>query len=266
MKRELLSSQGYPTDFILTPRQEEFYLRSKCEYSLFDPEKRIFLEVQWNVLPRYFSVPMETGEFFTRLKPVSLSGREVMTFCPEDLMSILCIHGGKYGWERLAWICDLANLIEIHREIDWEDILRQAGQMRIERIVLLGLFLARDLTGVELPERVIRKFETDPKIMKFVSRIYGRIFQDTFPSVGFFENLFYTAGLREHWQDKVRYCIDLGLTPTVGDWQYVSLPDSLFLLYYLIRPFRLALKYGPRLFKQMIKGSRYVKNSIEHRA
>ena len=153
----------------------------------------------------------------------------------------------------MAWICDLANLIEVHREMDWEDILRQAGQMRIERMILLGLFLARDLTGVELPERVIRKFETDPKITKFVSRIYGRIFQNTFPSDGFFESLSFTLGLREHWQDKVRYCIDLGLTPTVSDWQAVSLPDSLFPLYYLIRPFRLTMTYGPRLFKQMIK-------------
>jgi len=188
---------------------------------------------------------------------VAVSGRDVITFCPEDLMIILCIHGGKHGWERLAWIYDLANLIEVHREMDWEDILRQAGQMRIERIVLLGLFLARDLTGVELPERVIRKFETDPKIMKFVSKTYGRIFQNTFPSDGFFESLFFPLRLREHWQDKVQYCIDLGLTPTVGDWQSVSLPDSLFPLYYLIRPFRLAMTYGPRLFKQMIKGSRY---------
>jgi len=199
---------------------------------------------------------METGNLFTRLIPLALSGKEVMTFCPEDLVIILCIHGGKHGWERLAWICDLANLIEVHREIDWEDILRQAGQMRIERMVLLGLFLARDMTGVELPERVIRKFETDPGIVKFVSRIYGRIFQNTFPADGFFESLFFTLGLREHWQDKVRYCIDLGLTPTVGDWQYVSLPDSLFPLYYLIRPFRLVLTYGPRPFKQMIKSKR----------
>ena len=156
----------------------------------------------------------------------------------------------------MAWICDLANLIEVHREMDWEDVLRQAGEMRIERMVLLGLFLARDLTGVGLPERVIRKFETDPGIMKFVSRIYGRIFQNTFPSDGFFESLSFTLGLRVRLADKVRYCIDLGLTPTVGDWQYVSLPDSLFPLYYLIRPFRLALTYGPTLFKKIIKGNR----------
>ena len=253
---DLLSNEGYPVDFTLTPRQEGFYLRSKCEYSLFHQATRIFLEIQWEVLPRYFFVPMETGDLFTRLRPVALSGKEVMTFCPEDLMIILCIHGGKHGWERLAWICDLANLIEVHREMDWEDILRQAGEMRIERMVLLGFFLATDLTGVELPERVIRKFETDSGIMKFVSRIYGRIFQNAFPSDGFFENLFFTLGLREHWMDKVRYCIDLGLTPTVGDWQYVSLPDSLFPLYYLIRPFRLVLTYGPRLFKKMIKGNR----------
>jgi len=173
--------------------------------------------------------------------------------CPPVLF---CSHGGKHGWERLAWICDLANLIEIHTEIDWEDILRQADQMRIERMILLGLFLARDLTGVELPERVIRKFDGNPGMMRLVSRIYGRIFKDAFLSDGFFENLLFTLGLREYLADKIRYGLDLGLTPNLGDWQSVSLPDSLYPLYYLIRPFRLILQCGPRLFKQIIKGSR----------
>ena len=132
----MLSMEGYPLDFSLTPRQEELYLSSKNEYTLLAPEKRTLLEVQWEVVPRYFSIPMATGDLFTRVRSVSLSGRETMTFCPEDLVIILCIHGGKHGWERLAWICDLANIIECHREMDWEDILRQAGQMRIEQMVL----------------------------------------------------------------------------------------------------------------------------------
>jgi len=121
---DLLPNEGYPTDFTLTPRQEGFYLRSKDQHAFINPATMIFLEVQWDFLPRYFSVPMETGDLFSRLGPVALSGKEVMTFCPEDLAIILCIHGGKHGWERLAWICDLANLIEVHRELDWEDILR----------------------------------------------------------------------------------------------------------------------------------------------
>jgi hypothetical protein len=50
--------------------------------------------------------------------------------------------------------------------------------------------------------------------------------------------------------------LELVNIPNLGDWQYVSLPDSLFPLYYLIRPFRLILQYGPRLFKKIIKGSR----------
>ena len=41
------------------------------------------------------------------------------------------------------------------------------------------------------------------------------------------------------------------LVPAFEDWMWVSLPDFLYPLYYLIRPFRLALWYGPRLFNSL---------------
>ena len=47
--------------------------------------------------------------------------------------------------------------------------------------------------------------------------------------------------------DRVRYFFGRSFVPAFEDWEWVSLPDSLYPLYYLIRPFRLALQYGPRL-------------------
>ena len=39
------------------------------------------------------------------------------------------------------------------------------------------------------------------------------------------------------------------LAPTMGDYELVQLPKSLFPLYWVIRPFRMAVQYGPRLFR-----------------
>jgi hypothetical protein len=47
----------------------------------------------------------------------------------------------------------------------------------------------------------------------------------------------------------MRYIVRRMLAPTMGDYELVQLPASLFPLYWVIRPFRLAVQYGPRLFR-----------------
>jgi hypothetical protein len=52
------------------------------------------------------------------------------------------------------------------------------------------------------------------------------------------------ARVRERWRDRVRGVLPGLFTPGPGDWETVPLPDSLFFLYRLLRPIRLALKYA----------------------
>jgi hypothetical protein len=52
---------------------------------------------------------------------------------------------------------------------------------------------------------------------------------------------------KKQWQGKLRYCYYRALTPTIEDWELLSLPQRLFFLYPLFRPFRLAGKYARRL-------------------
>ena len=252
----LLLGLGYRADFLLAGRQENVYLKSKDEYGFYNDSKKFLVEIHWKIVPRYLSIPLDTEELLGRLKPVSFNNREVMTFCGEDLLLILCIHGGKHGWCRLGWICDVAKVIRAKREINWERILVRFRKLKLERMVLLGLLLAKELAGTDLPEMIVREIDADRGIMELASRVYAKLFRHASTSDEFFEGLLFTLMLREHWQDKVRYCLDLGLTPTFEDWQSVSLPDLLFPLHYLIRSFRLTLQYGPHLFKKIIKGSR----------
>ena len=48
--------------------------------------------------------------------------------------------------------------------------------------------------------------------------------------------------------DRVRYFFGRSFVPAFEDWEWVSLPDSLYPLYYLLRPLRLTLQYSPRFF------------------
>ena len=253
---KLLLNQGYHADFTPTKKQEIIYLKSKEQYSFYNDKNKILVEIHWQIVSRYYSISIDVDDLLKHLQPISLPGREVMTFSAEDLLLILCIHGSKHVWQRLAWICDVANLIEVYKEMEWERILEQSHQMKIERIVLLGLFLAKDLVGIELPEEIVRKFDHIPEVQKLSTKVYETLFNGVQSSERVVEEHLFHLRLMERLTDKAKYCLELGFIPNIGDWQCISLPDSLFFLYYIIRPFHLALQCGSLLFKHIIKGSR----------
>ena len=58
--------------------------------------------------------------------------------------------------------------------------------------------------------------------------------------------------MEDSW-DRVRYCVQIITNPSVEDWLALSLPDPLFPLYYLVRPLRLAGKYGLQVWQRHFK-------------
>jgi len=141
----------------------------------------------------------------------------------------------------------------MNREADWDLILRRAKRYNIETLLLIGMHLAKDLVEVELPPEVTNRLKKDRKIEEVSNLVQQNIFSN-----GESEKLsdfLLKINLRNP-SDRVRYFFGRSFVPAFEDWEYVSLPDWLFPLYYLIRPFRLTVQYGPRLFKQIIKSNR----------
>ncbi len=56
----------------------------------------------------------------------------------------------------------------------------------------------------------------------------------------------------ERWRDRVHFILRLTFTPSLGDWELVRLPAVLSFLYYLIRPVRLAVKFGRLAFNRAV--------------
>ena len=53
----------------------------------------------------------------------------------------------------------------------------------------------------------------------------------------------------------MNYVVRRMLAPTMGDYELIRLPKLLFPLYWVIRPFRMALQYGPRLLRSAPQSS-----------
>lgn len=251
--RDLLVSQGYRPEFELNKAQEAAYLRSLSEHKVLrDNGMPLVVELHWRLAEAYFAFPLNPDQLWDRLEPLSLAGREVQSFSPQDLILILCAHGTKHLWERLEWICDVAQLLCTHEEIDLEWVVQQARALGSERMLLLGLFLANDLLGAAVPTGVLQRAQADVAVASLADQVYERLFSDRLPQLGDLERSLFHLKARERLEDRLRYCVRLAVTTTPGDWATVRLPSALFPLYYVLRPFRLVATYGPALLKRLL--------------
>lgn len=235
----LLRQQGYEQQWHFTPAQEAAYLRSDCELLFAGDQGRVFLDVHWAFVRSYFSLKLDYERLWQRLQPVSLGCLEAQTFAPEDLLIILCVHASKDLWERLIWVTDVAELIAAHKDLDWEQVVKEARRFGVRRMLLLGLFLAHDLLSTELPKDVLDQVRAEPVVRTLAGKIRGRLFQDAAaPASPIAEYLFHFK-LHETPLEKASFTFRFATTTNPADWNAVRLPDSLFFLYYLLRPLRL---------------------------
>lgn len=237
--RDLLVARGYQPRFDIRGAREAAFLRYQCEHIFLHPRDDVMIEIHWRIAERYFLPEFDVEGLWERARPIELSGREILTCSPEDLLLILCLHGAKHHWYQLSLIGDLAHLVETHPDLRWDRARARARARGGERMLLTGLSLATSLLGARLPLEVAPALEADRAVHSLTAWIQARLFQDVARPLGVREGCSLHLRMKERLRDQVRYCLDLALTPTVDDWQFLPLPEVLSPLYYPLRPIRL---------------------------
>ena len=248
--QELLISMGYEPHFNITQRQLPAFLRLGYVQMFTRDKGMSIVELHWGIASRFFMFPLDVDRFLGRLVPLDLMGKKVVTPAPEDLLLILCVHGAKDLWERLEWICGIAELIRGH-DINWEMARQQAKELGAERTLLLGLQLARELFAARLPESVVSDIASQPVIGLLAAQVSQNLLKGNSVSAGLRKKILFHIRTKERLSDRLRYCVRLLFTTTPVDWQSLPLPASLSFLYALMRPFRLAKKYAVDHSKSM---------------
>ena len=251
--KDLLVTEGYRLDHPLNKVQEAAYIRFQAHLPFSSHDGQSFVDLHSSFTPSYYAFPLDLERLWERLGPNLFGGREVLTLSPEDLLLILCVHGAKHLWARLAWICDIAEIIRVHGEIDWGQVMDQAFAVGSERALFLGLFLANALLGADLPEEIIRRVQADPVTQSLGAQVRRRLFRDAACPPGALESCLFHLKVRERVWDRTRFCLGVAMIPTVEDWMRLPLPPSLFPLYYLLRPLRLIGKYGLGLGRHPVR-------------
>ena len=239
--RDLLSSQGYRLSYSLTPKQERAHLHGAVEFTFAHPQRAI-LDVHWRFAADYLGVGPNPEEAIARRMAVKILEKTVYTLDPETNLLVVCLNGALHMWSKLGLINDLAHLIKVQAVWDWPGLLNRAKELGMRRQVLLGLSLAQNLLGAPVPREIMREADADPHITALYRQVRKIIFVSKEEDLGFIAVTAFYLQTRDRFKDKLTHVLVRLTIPTVEDWRRVPLPDSLYWMYYLIRPLRLGLQ------------------------
>lgn len=214
------------------------------EYDYRDEARGMIVEFHTEFTLRHFPVRPDLDAMARRLVPVMVSGHEIATFAADDVLLLLCVHGSKDFWERISWVADISEFVRAHRGIDWSVVIDRAGELRVGRMLNLGLALANQLLGAAIPAAMAARVERDTAARSIASDIVSRHLMREAPERGAGERFSYrrrmVAGSVAGW----RYSMRLTTLPADEDSASMRLPRGLAPLYALLRPLRLILQYG----------------------
>jgi hypothetical protein len=247
---KLLVAEGYALHPPLNGVQQALMLRTQCNLPFTRDAHRLIVEIHWRVSARLFSSPLEEESLWENLHTDTFAGMPINALAPEDLLLSLCVHGTKHLWERLSWITDIAQLLEVHPNLNWPSLLERARRTGTERMLLLGLHVARELLGAPLPTEVEVRLQADPEIIPLARQIYAGLFAGEAGgnagngASGISGYFIFQLKARRRLRDKFNYCRYV-ISPTEEDLTLLSLPAPLSFVYYLLRPLRMIWTGGP---------------------
>jgi len=245
--QEILLHQGYHRthpDFELTQRQALEYLKNIHHFGYFSQEKEIRVELHWRFGSNRTLFPLDFNALWKDKQTLQLGGVSVATPSLENTMLLLCVHGAQHAWFRLFWVNDITQLMAKNsaNDIDWGRLMRRADRLGIERMVAEGVILANLFFGAFLPEPVRVFAEKDKNVRRLLTMAQYLISISAGPAhrpltQAYAYMKLHSYLLRKDIRYKIYYCLKIMGPSVYDDWQRFPLPDKLFPLYSLLRPF-----------------------------
>ena len=219
--------------------------KSPGEYVFRKPGTDILIEFHTERTFRYHPRRLPIEELFQRRAFVAIDGRDVPALSPEDELVLICVHGAKHFWERLMWTADVAALIS-KQVPDWSRAMAAAQEVGAERILRLGLRLASDVLGAQLPAQLEPSVLSDRTVAKLASQIQNRLASHEPREIGVIERAAFRIRMRGGLFAGAAYLLRLSLSPTEEDWTPGKEGNRPAFIDAVGRPLRLAKKHSRR--------------------
>ncbi|MGK7904264.1 MAG: nucleotidyltransferase family protein [Hormoscilla sp.] len=204
---------------------------------------KVNIDLHFGLAPQFFYLRVNSESFFEGLQTISIAGRPVTTFSPENTLALGYIHGAKEDWNFLKRICDFAALIQIYPDVNWQDILAGCGTNYSDRKFWLGIAIAQRYLQISLPKELAVHSKQFPELAELAKQ-HEQFVYHKLAEYSYISHVFSFLGTREtNLWSKVRYFLKIAVDINEKDREKFALPSFLFFLYYPLRIIRLLKTY-----------------------
>ena len=176
-----------------------------------------------------------------RLRRVPFMGVQVPALPAEDLFAYLCEHGGNHAWGRLEWLATVAELGRADLHGDWDAVrkaaVRLGGMRRLEAAVALAEMLIGPLDNEQLSRGDAWTRAANRSVVRSLTRNPLRIIPAPL------QQFTYTFRTDAGATARLQRCWMTFAVPTPADLKCFSLPLRFWLLYCVLRPLRLLIRW-----------------------
>jgi hypothetical protein len=247
--QDRLEQMGWHVYFrpVFGPRHADAVLKIYHHMVYWHPLHRCTLELHWRTR---WETPDRTAHQWAQSAASVWEGLSYRSLSPVDLALHLCEHGSGHAWFRSKWLGDLARM-HVMNYVDWDTAYRSAHTVGAENSLLQCLRLLEELYGLPVPEtlrapagrlpaalldRVATCMLAPPETHRTVRQLrYERLLRP-----------------RRSWRQAFRE-----VAYSSADFELLQLPDRLFWVYLLLRPFLLAWRWlsrvGPKPHREVAR-------------
>ncbi|MGA8305897.1 MAG: nucleotidyltransferase family protein [Candidatus Acidiferrales bacterium] len=217
--------------------------RSERELIFREHSGERFLELHWHFTTHLSRVPDDPKRFLQRFEMVPLAGATVRSLPLEEYFLVLSLHATKHKWRKLKLICDIAEILG-SRDVDWEYVAREAEDLGLKRILALGVLLAEDPLRVVAPAELTRRLKIDRAARVLAAECRQELLKEPDDLWRFHADFRFMLKIRERPHDRISMFLWEWLWPKTmpdeDDRRFARIPQSLWAMYYFVRPVRLA--------------------------
>ncbi len=245
---EVLTAAGFCSSFPLTKGMKQYWMLFRRNFMFSDGPTIIDFHHQITQGPRRISLKEKTWQNRCTVELLSL---KIQVLSPEHSLLCLCIHATKDRWGILRIMADIAHLISRHPGLNWRTMVSDAKEIGCLRMLCVGLQLSRQVCGLKLklPDRILELIRKNRKARKLASKyLHQLLIIERTGKTGKLYETFALINSMDSFGPRIKYLGYFAFTPTPLDWKFIKLPEFLYPLYHLVRPFRLLFKLVSRPF------------------
>jgi Uncharacterised nucleotidyltransferase len=242
---EIMSTLNYNTD--MDSKSQEWYRHNHFHLSPYiHPDKSVVVEIHHHIIDPPFHADID--KWWERARETKIANCKILTPSAEDMLLHLCLHLFNHGYDKslLRGLCDISETLRYYEEeLNWIKFQDEVSKYGFNKLAYSILYLVKRLQKNNDNSLSWLKPTNVPIDLKLVALLEKRIFTDDGISSTIPGPLVQWIAADKFW-DKVKILITR-IFPTrevISDRYSISLSSKKLYFYYLVRPYKLFLKYG----------------------